>query len=977
MARIDFELDPDAVRQLNALLDEALDRPADARDQWLATLGPQFDALKPHLRDLLSRAAEVETADWLRAVPKLDLGTPAESSVGTATGTRGELIGPYRLMRELGHGGMGSVWLAQREGSLYNRPVALKLPHVAPYAGLAERMAREREILETLEHRHIARLFDAGLTAAAQPYLALEYIEGVPIDAYCAGGASRPPLAVPETLRLFLQIVDAVAYAHGKLVIHRDLKPSNVLVDAAGDAWLLDFGVAKMLGADGGAPSHLTEVSGRAMTPDYASPEQILGQPLGVASDVYSLGVILYELLAGTRPYRLSRDSRGALEDAIVQAEPPPLPPALRGDLQTVVLKALRKDPAQRYATANDFADDLTRYLEQRPVRAQPDTRGYRLRRFVARNRVAVSGSAAIAVALLAGTVVSAWQAHEARLQADRADAVKEFIVSIFADASPYVSGESLSATQLLEQARTRLAATRIADTHVRLELLNSLGESMLRLNDVKGAAAVLDEAVSLADASEPRSPEAERAHVLHSESLSVDARTDGASTEIEHAIATMRKEPARYGRTYVAALLIRARMFNADGRSVDADRAAREALTQARLLPGTANVETVQALEALSVANGYLHNDDVAFTSAREGYVMAQRLYAGNDSHPVYNSVREQYAITLVDQDRLAEGLEMMEASRAAAARLFGETSKITAAHDAAMVKHLIADGRIADALEYARRSFEIMAPQYTRNVPSLAEISSMRGNALLSARRPASALPYTERALDYLVREVGPQSELAFVHRLQRGRELALLGRLDDAERDLAWVVEQYPKHGRSNMSMPLYQLGLLRRLQGRPSAAIELQQRALGALPVGPRSARAGARIRVELGLAQWAAGDAAAARETIASALEVFRTKFGARPPEFADAQSALGQMDLAAGAADRALPRFEEADVYWRQLDGDGRWAGESAYWLARCHRVLQRPVEAAAAALRAEQRLSGSSFPGDNQRLAEVLAWRR
>ena len=317
-----LDLDAQTWSQLNRLLDDALDRAPAERTDWIESLAPEFDRLKPHLRDLLSRAGEIETHDFLNTLPRVVLSAAVVAEGPARLGNAGDVFGPYRLLRELGHGGMGTVWLAERTDGLIARQVALKLPHGNwRRAGLAERMARERGILATLDHRNIAKLFDAGVTPDGQPYLALEFVEGVSIDVYCATGDAGEPLGLKARLQLFRQVADAVAYAHGKLVVHRDLKPANILVTRDGGARLLDFGIAKLLEDGEARETRLTEFSGRALTPDYASPEQINGEPLTVVSDVYSLGVILYELLTGARPYKLKRDSRGALEEAILRAD--------------------------------------------------------------------------------------------------------------------------------------------------------------------------------------------------------------------------------------------------------------------------------------------------------------------------------------------------------------------------------------------------------------------------------------------------------------------------------------------------------------------------------------------------------------------------------------------------------------------------------------------------------------------------------
>lgn len=270
-------------------LDEALSLAPAQRDAWLGTLG-EPEAIKDKLRRLLGDPAAVETTDFLRNLPRLTLGAADLASGGAADGAQaGAVIGPYRLIRQLGVGGMGQVWLAERADGLLERQVALKLPRLSwGAASFADRMARERNILASLAHPNIARLYDAGLAADGRPFLALEYVDGQFIDAYATAGK----LGVRERVELIVQVARAVAHAHARLVVHRDLKPSNILVDARGQAHLLDFGIAKLVDpqiGDDAQASQLTQATGRALTPDYASPEQIRGDVIGTASDIYSL----------------------------------------------------------------------------------------------------------------------------------------------------------------------------------------------------------------------------------------------------------------------------------------------------------------------------------------------------------------------------------------------------------------------------------------------------------------------------------------------------------------------------------------------------------------------------------------------------------------------------------------------------------------------------------------------------------------
>ena len=415
-------MDANVWTRLNRLLDEALDLTPEERTSWLSSLGPEHDAVKPGLAALLAHAHSVADARFLDTLP------PVNFNAGAFEDTASTQVGPYRLLREIGRGGMGTVWLAERSDGTLRRPVALKLPWGAwPRAALAGRMLRERDILGALTHPNIARIYDAGVAPEGRPYLALEYVEGQAIDVYC----DAQPLDVNARVRVFLQVAGALAYAHAQLVIHRDLKPSNILVSGDGQVHLLDFGIAKLLEEGQTKETLLSQFAGGSPhTPEYASPEQIAGGPLGIASDIYSLGVVLYELLARARPYRVQRDSLRAMHDAIVEIDPPP-PSAvaadpvtartLRGDLDTIVLKALKKRPEERYATVNALADDLQRYLDGLPVAARPDSRLYRLRKLVARNRIAAAATAATLTAIVAGAGVAAWQAHEARLQRDAA----------------------------------------------------------------------------------------------------------------------------------------------------------------------------------------------------------------------------------------------------------------------------------------------------------------------------------------------------------------------------------------------------------------------------------------------------------------------------------------------------------------------------------------------------------------------------
>jgi eukaryotic-like serine/threonine-protein kinase len=330
----------------------------------------------------------------------------------------GRRVGPYRIQKLLGRGGMGAVFLANRDDDQFRKNVALKLLRFdTDDPAILARFRNERQILAALDHPNIAALYDGGSIGDGLPYIVMEYVVGETLTAYC----ESYHLSIPARLQLFCQVCDAVQYAHQKLIVHRDLKPGNILVTREGVPKLLDFGIAKLLLAPEllGDAALRTQTGYFAMTPDYASPEQIRGEPVSTATDVYSLGVILYEVLTGQRPHRLTRHDLGEIQSEICESVPR-MPStvggaALKGDLDTIVLKAMHRDPARRYRSVEQLSEDILRHLQHRPVLARPDTIRYRVSRFASRNRWGVAAAAAILISLGAGTAVSLSQASVAR----------------------------------------------------------------------------------------------------------------------------------------------------------------------------------------------------------------------------------------------------------------------------------------------------------------------------------------------------------------------------------------------------------------------------------------------------------------------------------------------------------------------------------------------------------------------------------
>ncbi len=401
---------------LSRLLDEALELPVEHQAVWMDSLPGDCQPLRPLLRHLLAHGHGGGEDDRLSRLPQW-AAQLTEQRLGAARAPHaGDCVGPYRLIEQIGCGGMGTVWLAESAGATGTGPVALKLPVAgARHHRLAERFERECAILATLKHRHIACLHDAGIAANGQHYLALAHVAGVPITEHC----DRARLTVRARVALFLQVLQAVRYAHAQGVVHGDLKPANIFVTHEGQVQLLDFGAAAVLAEDGSSAAPSPEFGAPALTPDYASPEQLAGAPIAPASDIYSLGVVFYELLTGQRPYRLVHDTRAALLQSLhgtdlvapsrcVRTQEPAslrgttrrqLQRELQGALDTLAMVSLHKDPCQRHASVECFERELQRWLAGKPGQARMKGLVRRLRRFWRRQRRAfIAGLAAATV---------------------------------------------------------------------------------------------------------------------------------------------------------------------------------------------------------------------------------------------------------------------------------------------------------------------------------------------------------------------------------------------------------------------------------------------------------------------------------------------------------------------------------------------------------------------------------------------------
>jgi eukaryotic-like serine/threonine-protein kinase len=892
--------------RLSPLLDAALDLPPAERDAWLAALPAEHAELKPAIAALLARAAHapgrsIETLPSLDDVATSPAGAPGAHAAG-------DLIGPYRLKRELGAGGMGEVWLAERADGLIQRVVALKLPYGPFRADLAARIAREREFLAALDHPHIARLYDAGVTPDGQPYLALEHVDGQHIHHYAAARG----LGLQARLRLFLQVARAVAHAHAQLIVHRDLKPSNLLVDAAGQVKLLDFGIARLL--DDGGPSELTQQGLRALTPDYASPEQIAGQPVGTRSDVYALGVLLFELLTGARPYRLKRDSRAALEDAILAADVPrpsesvadrSLRRGLRGDLDTIVLKALKKPVAERYASVDALAQDIERHLSMRPVLARPDSAWYRARRFVVRNRIAVATAAALLTTVLGGAGAALWQARVAVAERQRAEDVKNFVAAIFREANPYDGSgkQALSAIDLLKQAQRRLDAALAGQGSARIELSNMIGESLLALGDIAAAEPVIARAVAEAEASlAPDDAQTLRGLMLQSQVDRLRGRPQQARLALDRVIPALRARPGDMSADLATALAHRTLTAIELGAYAEAEGYAREGaeISLARL--GEHHPQSVASAVLLSLAYRYTKKFDAARTSGERAYRLAIAVHGEAAPHPRVIEARSVYARALGDTGDLVQGTAMLAAAVTDARALLGPDN----AQAGVLVQNIVdyrldlgeielADANAAEALDILGRTLapDSMAYALTVHTRALAHLARRDARAAQATAAQATA------TIDKLV---GPGHEAAAAARTTLGLALMLDGQLEAAGREFDAVVPRLaalPPTSALPARVALAR-GTLARLRGdRVSALQHLQPLASSTNPA-PKWQRERMRAWAQIGLVRLEQGEPAQAIEALDTALAEFARLETRVTPARAEAVVALDRARLAQG-----------------------------------------------------------------------------
>ncbi|HEY0512451.1 MAG TPA: serine/threonine-protein kinase [Thermoanaerobaculia bacterium] len=878
------------------LFDELAEMPQPVRARRLAELEREDPALAARLARLLE--ADGDTADFL-ARPAMELlgsgeGLGVENAAGAEpslpAGTR---VGSWLLLGLLGRGGMGEVYFAERDEGTFIQRAALKLiKRGMDSQAIVQRFVRERQILSRLEHPGIARLLDGGSTEDGRPFFVLERVDGVPITEYCKVRG----LGLEDRLRLLQSVCAAIDSAHHRLVVHRDLKPANILVTADGTVKLLDFGIAKLLAGDDEETAHLTQLDARVLTPAYAAPEQILGEPITTATDVYALGVLLFELVTGALPHARERRSLGSLASGVVRetverpsavlrriaaGDAPRLARRVAGDLDLVALTALHRDPARRYPSAAALADDLGRFLTSRPIRARADSGRYRLRKFVGRNRLPVTVAALGLVALLAGLGVALWQAHAARVSAQRAERVKSFLLSVFRQSDPDQSkGAAINARELFERAAQRIDVELAAEPATQAELLAAVA-------DIEANLGLLDPALKAA----------ERALALREKLLSKGDFQIAESRVLLGSIQRARGDVDRAQKTLTRALAemlavrgpgslevaqARHELANALHRPEDRARAVdllRQALATLRRRLGDGDIETAQALADLGITleqgERYVEAEQV------DREALARLEHALGPHHPRVAVVQNLLASLLDRLSRPAEARKLFEQAIATQRAVLGPRH-VDLAHTL-FSYGLLLIGR--QELKAADAALSEALSIYGPNRYEAAHCLRYLGLSAMDQERFQDAAGLFTRAAATYERTMGANDAERWRAVANLGWAHLKLGQTAVARQELTAAVAQIERLAGPEayeLRLPLKELGETLTNAGATTEAIatlervrRLEEKLFGTLQHGEVASSDLLLTRARL--ARGAAGDRQAARRSLDEALGIFARK----------------------------------------------------------------------------------------------------
>ncbi|HEV7669493.1 MAG TPA: serine/threonine-protein kinase [Thermoanaerobaculia bacterium] len=1000
--------------QVRARFEELVELPAPERAAALAALAADDPELAREVDALLGW--HVEADRFLDEPPGLpaSLSTDRIAEMGDEPPlTLPESLGPYRILGPLGQGGMGTVYRAERGDDAYRKPVAIKIlegPYRRPE--LVSRFRTERQILAQLDHPNIATLLDGGTTPAGQPYLVMELIEGIPIDRYC----DDRRLPVEARLRLMIKVAGAVQYAHRHLVVHRDLKPANILVTEDGEPKLLDFGIAKIL-----EPSALsltvlaTELGVAPLTPEYASPEQITGRPITAGSDVYSLGVLLYELATGRSPYRSSVRGAGLerLAQAIVREEPErpsltvlrPLEPGARGvepkeaaerrsteprqlsrrlagDLDTVLAKALTKEPERRYGSAEQFAADLEAHLDGRPVHARPDTFFYRSGKFLHRHAWASTATAAVFL-VLATLVAVLWvQRLQLLRQTHRAEAVSTFLTNVFGNPDPAQSrGAALTARELLDRGAQKIESELGREPEVLGDLLLTIGRSYKGLGLYAQATAALERALAERLRSEdPESPAV--AEVLQdlAEAQTFAGDFSGAEAHLRQAVAIRRRHPPM-AKPAVESLVQLARALELKGERKEAGALFAEALAAARRLGDRATIAGV--LHRTAIFDRQDRRPEISEQRFREALAL-RRATLGAD-HPDVAVTENDFGLFLLEQGRFAEAETQLRQAETIERRLYGQSHPdlATTLNNQALLRER--QGRAQEAEALFRRALDMLATTTAAGHPLHATVGQNLGDLLLAEGRPDEAETLYRQALDLRRRALPPghPDTAATLNNLAhlvggRGRSREANDLLQEALRTSRAALG--PRH--AQVATILNNLGQLEQRQGHLAPARNFYRQGLDIARTNPATAPLDLAVALNnLGALEVEIGEIASAKARFQEALALLESTFGKDHLNVAMVRLSLAEAELKSGSPKAATPLAERAlAVLEKNLAATDPWvrAGHRTLGTSLLREGRYPAAESHLMLLVRKTSIGSKPWPRDLDLLAELYsAWGR
>jgi len=749
----------------------------------------------------------------------------------------GRVVGNYKLVSVLGHGGTGTVYLGERADRQYSAQVAVKIVDNGTMQGeLGLRFRAERQILASLNHPNIARLLDAGETEDGNPYLVMEYVHGEPLDRY----SDRQQLGLRERLQLFVDICSAVQYAHQNLVVHRDLKPANILVTAEGTPKLLDFGIAKLLDAgDSAAAMALTRMNDRLLTPEYASPEQILGRPVTTGSDVYALGVVLYELLTGLRPYvvpasasqlelersicitdplrpsaavKRARES-GPLEGqsevlAVAAARrlaPDKLQKRLAGDIDAIVMRALRKEPQHRYNSIEQLTADVRRYLSREPVSARQGNWLYYSQRFVRRHAFGVSAGAAFIVFIIAFAIMMsvqrqtiAEQRDRAELEGEHAEGVSNLMLDVFEVADPgWNGGKETTAKELLDQTARQLQGDLDQQPEARARMLEAIGRAYHRMGNPGRAIAYLEDSLRTRMKTENPSPSAIGSTLTElAAALRKAGRFDESDRRLQEAMELSRSARADHSMAYARLLINIGRVELDKGRPQQAEEHLNSALQLVKELRGPGDTEVASILSDIAVAQSWGDNLAAAERTAQEAVAIYEK--STTLLHPDRITADIRLADVYVQRGRITEASALYERALSAQKLLYGDSPGRYADTLDSLARVRLAQDRAAEAETLTREALAAYMASRGPEHSGTAYLQSSLAQILTRQRKYAEAEDLLRKAIDVFTKTLQPDHQYLASSEYLLGEVLLATNRLKDAETVLLTSRNRWEKSG-----------------------------------------------------------------------------------------------------------------------------------------------------------------------------------